>query len=430
MERHDGLSAARGAAASPSRRPVRVGLLACAALAALLLSGCGPLKRKAAEYYLGRARVTAEIRNPSGRQLRKAFDDVGRALDYEPGSALAVDLLVRLSDSSSRAGFAGAQDLEPAALKKALRGAPLNWHARAALIDFFASRGDTGGVEAMASQAEAYASSSSPDVRYCALLAVLDARASALPWVENEGFLSLNVSPDTLFEKAAAYQSLADGIVKPKAEADRMAASDPSVRKAAPDELASAAEVAVSDALKDPAEAVAVSSFNARAASDPSFRKAVAMTVQGNAALVKKDYSQARAFYQAALNYFPGLVDARRQLAETDFQEGAALAAAGQDKKAASRLLYKAYAGSDAVIREAGETGSLIPFTSRSKFLGQAYALKAADLAALRAVEGRRLRNTERLRAEFKEALEEAVKLDPEGSLARDLLERYTKDGF
>ena len=154
------------------------------------------------------------------------------------------------------------------------------------------------------------------------------------------------------------------------------------------------------------------------------------MTVRGNAALVKKEYSQARAFYQSALNHYPALIDARRQMAETDFQEGAAMAAAGENPKAAAQLLYKAYGGVSAVITEALKTGNLIPFIKPAKFLGETYSLKAADLAALRAVEGARLRNTARLEAEFKSALDEALKLNPEGRLTRELLERYTKEGF
>jgi hypothetical protein len=209
-----------------------------------------------------------------------------------------------------------------------------------------------------------------------------------------------------------------------------MAASDPGVKKAAPAELVSAAEVAVADALRDPETAAAIAAFSARAAAEAAFKKAVELTVQGNASLIKKDYTQARAFYQGALNHYPALIDARRQLAETDFQEGAALAAVGQDRKASSQLLYKAYGETSAVIAEASRTGNLIPFIRPARFLGETYSLKAAGLAALRAVEGDRLRNTARLEAEFKTALDEALKLNPEGRLARELLERYTKEGF
>ena len=414
---------------------MKISRLAVALLSALVFSGCGMFKQKAADYYLGKARKTAEARNPPQAEVEAAFSNIEKALSYAPESGQAVDLLGRLSDSASRNGFAGAQELEAAALKKALAGSPLNWSARESLINFFAARGDLGGLEAMAAQAQdLYASAAAggggEGQRYCALLAGLAANASALPWLESEAYLSLNKAPEPLFEKAAAYEAGALKVQAMKTEAEKMAASDAAVKKYAPAALVSAAEVAVADALRDPETRTAVAGFNARAGSDKAFRAAVEMAVLGNAALVKKEYAQARAFYQGALNHCPELIDARRQLAETDFQEGAALATAGENPKAAAQLLYKAYGGASAVIVEAKRTGNLIPFIKPAKFLGETYSLKAADLAALRAVEGAKLRNTARLEAEFKAALDEALKLNPEGRLARELLERYTKEGF
>lgn len=407
-------------------RASRFGALA---LCVLLLSGCGLLKRKAAEFYLGKARKTAELRAPTEAEVRAAFADIDKALEYSPSSPGAVALLGRLSEAASKGGFPGAQELEAAGLRKALAGGPLNWAAREALTGYFAARGDTGGLEAMAAQAAELAASADPGAKYCAQLAALYARAAALPWLESDAYLALNKSPETLFEKAAAYAA-ADGQARAaKAALERLAAADPSVKKAAPAALASAAEVAAADALGGPA-GPAISAFNAKVSADAAFRKAVELTVQGNAALLKKEYAQARAFYQGALNNYPGLLDARRQLAETDFQEGAALGAAGGEGRAAAKLLNKSYAGASAVIAEASRTGNQVPFIRPARFLGEAYSLKAAALAALRAVEGKKLKNAARLEAEFKAALDEALRLNPEGRLARELLERYTKDGF
>lgn len=404
--------------------------LATLALCVLILSGCGLFKQKAADYYLGKARKTAAAQNPPEAEVRAAFAAIEKALSYSPGSVSAVELLGRLADSASKNGFTGAQELEAAALKKAIAGSPLNWAAREALTSFFAARGDTGGLEAMAAQAQELYASADPGTKYCALLAGLAARASALPWIESEAYLSLNKAPETLFEKAAAYDASAAKVQAMKAELDKLNASDPGMKKFAPAELISAAEVAAADALRDPEARAAIAVFNSRVGSDAAFRKAVESAVQGNAALVRREYSQARAFYQGALNHYPALLDARRQLAEADFQEGAALAAAGQDRKASSQLLYKAYVEINAVIAGAPKGGNLIPFIKPRRFLGEAWSLKAANLAALRAVEGPRLKKTAKLEGEFKQALDEALKLYPEGRLARELLERYTREGF
>lgn len=404
--------------------------LITAVLAAALLAGCGMAKDKAAEYYLGKARRTASAQNPGQAEITGAFADIDRALKYAPDSPAAIELLGRLTEAALKSGFAGAQELEAGALKKALAASPLNWAAREALTNFYSARGDTGGLEALAAQAQEIYAAGDAAAKYCALLSGLAARASALPWIESEAYLSLNKAPETLFERAASYEAGARKVLAMKAELEKLGATDPSLRKSAHAALASAAEVAAADALRDPEALAAVYAFNARLAAEPAFKKAVEQAVQGNAALVRRDYPQARAYYQGALNHYPALIDARRQLAEADFQEGAALAAAGADRKAASQLLYKAYGGISAVIKEAAAGGSLVPFLKPARFLGESYSLKAACLAALRAVEGDRLRNTARLEAEFKAALDEALKLNPEGRLARELLERYTKDGF
>lgn len=398
--------------------------------ASALLAGCGMAKQKAAEYYLGRARRVLSVQNPQQAAVETAFADVDRAVSYAPGSEQAVVLLEDLADAAAKNGFSRVPELEVSSLKKMLSLAPLNWYARQALTNFYASRGDTDGLEALAGQAQQLESSPEGRTRYCAMLSALAARAAALPWLESEGYLALNKTPDSFFEKTAAYAEAAGRLPAMKAELEKLAASDPSVKTAAPADLVSAAEVSSADALRSPEAVARVLDFNARAGSDKVFRKAVEMTVQGNAALIKRDYSQARAFYQGALNQYPDMLDAKRQMAETDFQEGAALAASGGDQKEAAQLLYRAYGGAGEVISAALKTGNVLPFIKPDKFLGEVYALKAADLAALRAVEGRRFRNTAKMEAEFKSALGEAVRLNPEGTLARQLLERYAKEGF
>jgi hypothetical protein len=400
------------------------------ALAALLLSGCGMMKQKAAEYYLGKARKEAAVQNPGQAALEAAFYDIDRAAGYAPVSEQVVATLEDLADASSKAGFAKGQELEAATLKKILALAPLNWQARGALTNFYASRGDLAGLDALGAQAQQLGSSANSGVRYCAMLSALSARASALPWLESAGAIALGKTPDSFLEKTAAYADAAAKLPAMKAEAEKLAASDPSVKTAAPAELVSAAEVAAADALRSPETVARVLDFNAKVGADKVFRKAVEMTIQGNAALGARDYSQARAFFQGALNQYPDLLDAKRQLAETDFQEGAKLAAAGGDQKGAAQLLYRAYAGAGEVIAAASKSGNVLPFIKQEKFLGEVYALKAADLAALRAVEGKKLRNTAKLEADFKASLDEAVRLNPEGSLASQLLERYSKEGF
>jgi hypothetical protein len=164
--------------------------------------------------------------------------------------------------------------------------------------------------------------------------------------------------------------------------------------------------------------------------SEPAFLKAVTLTVQGNAALIKKDYSGARAFYRSAMQNQPGFIDARKQLVEVDFQEGAGLALTNPGLKPGRQLLYRAYEESDEVIETALEKQNWMPLLTRDKFLADTYSIRAAVISAVSAIEKGRLKNKAKLAGEFKSALDEAVRLNPQGKLARDLLERYSKEGF
>ncbi|HNW43531.1 MAG TPA: hypothetical protein PKI19_03445 [Elusimicrobiales bacterium] len=399
-------------------------------LCCLSLSGCGMLKQKAAGHYLAKARAAALKANPAPAELEAAFALVEKASGYAPGAAQPVAALEELAEASEKKGFPKGRELQSVILRKMIAREPAYWTAREALVNFLAERGDLAGLADEALAAGKLAEDKEPHKHYCALLVQLAATASAVPWLEAEAYLGLNKTPDAFFEKAGLYSSAAARVADLKAEVEKLAAADAALRSAAPGQLVSAAEVAGADALRDEEDIAKAADFNAKAGSDPAFKKAVAMTIQGNAALVKKEYAAARAFYQGALAQYPALTDARRQLAEADFQEGVSLAAVGGGGKAADQLLGKAYAGVNAVLAEAAAAGNCIPFIKRDKFLGETYAMKAAAISAMRAVKGKKFKKTAKLEAEFKASLEAALKYSPEGRLARELNERYIKEGF
>lgn len=405
-------------------------MLVLAVCGIFLLSGCGLIKQKAAGYYLSKARAAAQKANPAAAELEQAFAQVEKASGYAPDSPQAVAALEELAAASEKSGFARGPELQSAVLKNMLARNASHWSARAALVNFLASRGDLSGLADEAIAAGKLASDRDLRKRYCALLVQLAATACAVPWLESEASMNWNRSPEVFFEKAGIYSSAAARTAELRTELQKIDALDAELKNAPPPELVSAAEVACTDALRDQEAISKAADFNARAEADPAFKKAVVLTIQGNTALVKKEYANARAFFQGALGQYPGLIDARRQLAEADFQEGASLAAVRESGKAADQLLGGAYAGINIVIKDAAQAGSSAPFTKRDKFMGDAYALKAAVISAIKAVKGKKLKNPARFEAEFKAALDEALKFSPEGRLARELLERYTKEGF
>jgi hypothetical protein len=395
----------------------------------LALSGCGLLKEKTAGYYLDKARQAARS-GGGAADLAQGYRYLDRAADYAPGSGAIIEALRELGAASDRAGFVKGHEQGAALLRRLLAADGANWAAREALIAFLAERGDVSGLADEALAAARLADGADARRAYCARVAQLAATAAAVPWLESEAVLSLNKSPETFLEKAGIYTPAVEQVASLKAELEKTAAADPSLKSVPPASLATSAEVSAADVLRDTASIVRAAEFNSLVSGSPGFKAAVYMLVQGNASLAAKKYTEARAYYQGALARYPAFTDATRQLAETDFQEGAALAAVGGSGRTASQLLDGAYAGALAAASACGEACPLLPFVRRDKFLGETYALRAAVLAAVKALRGPKLRNAARLEAEFKSSLEEALRLNPSGGLARSLSERYAKEGF
>jgi len=400
------------------------------ALVAVSLMGCAMVKEKVSGYYLSRVLKTLALQNPSQAELETAYSDIGKSLDYRPASRRSLETLEELTEKANKAGFARGFDLEIAILKRVLRGSPSNWPVYSAVINALSVRGDLYSLNALAARLEAENSSKDAPQPYATSMTLALCYASMAPWVESEGYLSLNKAPDTLIEKAREYTRVRRRAEELQRAIARMDAADPVLKKKVPEELLSSVEVALGDLAGSGPEAERVYASVAKMDAEPAFIKAVSLTVQGNVALVKKDYSQARALYQSAVQNYPDFLDARKQLVEVDFQEGAGMILTGAGVKAGKQLLYRAYEESDAVIETALEKPGWMPFMTKDKFLADTYSIRAAVISAVSSIEKGRLKNKAKLEKEFKAALDEAVRLNPQGKLARDLLERYSKEGF
>lgn len=398
--------------------------------AALALGGCGMIREKVSGYYLSKARQTLSAQNPSPAAMEKAYADIGHSLDYRPSSPRALEALERLTEKSYKAGFSRGSDLEIGILKRTLRASPANWPVYAALVTSLSVRGDLYSLSGLAAKLEELSSAKDNPQPYETSMALALCYASMAPWVEFEGYLSLNKDPGTLIEKAREYSRVRRRAEELRTALVNMDSANPALRNQVPRALLSSADVALGDLAGSGPEAARIYASVARMDSEPAFLKAVGLTVQGNNALVKKDYSGARAFYQSALRNYPGFIDARKQLVEVDFQEGAGMVLTGDNVKAGKQLLYRAYDESDAVIEAALERTNWLPFRTRDKFLADTYSIRAAVISAVNAIEKGGLKNKAKLEREFKDALDEAVRLNPQGKLAKNLLERYTREGF
>lgn len=396
----------------------------------LPLAACGPVKRKAADYYVDKAAGIMDSVSVREADVEKAFGWLGKALRLDPSSERAVSTVQELSDAAARNGFARASELEVKVLSDLVGASPEQWHAYPPLVQALALRGEIESLASLAASLARMEKSLPPPGRHRALMSMCLARAALLPWLESDGFLALNRNPERVRERTMEYVSQAELLAEARAQIDGLEKKDPSLRAGAPQELVSSFEVAMADVFGRPEDIGRLRSIAGLFASQPAYARAAELTVQGNVHLLAREYGQARAMFTSALRNWPAMIDARRQLVEVDFQEGAGLAVAGKDMRQARKLLYRAYEDSEELIEAALEKGPALPFVGPGRFAGDLYALKAAVISAVYAIEGKRLRNKVKLETEFKAALDEAVRLAPDSRLARELLERYSKEGF
>jgi len=396
----------------------------------LALASCGPAKRKAADYYVDKAAAVMESSSVREADVEKAFGWLEKALKLDPSSERAVATVGELAAAAARNGFARASELEVKALSDLVGASPLQWHAYPPLVQALALRGELEPLASLAASLAKKEKALSGADRHRSLMSLCLARAALLPWLESDGFLALNRNPDRVRERAMEYVSQAELLAEARALIEDLEKKDGSLKPGAPQGLVSSFEVAMGDVFGETERVERLRSIAALFATDQSYARAAELAVKGNIHLLAREYGKARAMFTSALRNWPAMLDARRQLVEVDFQEGAGLAVAGKDMRQARKLLYRAYEDSEDLIEAALEKGPALPFVSPGRFAGDLYALKAAVISAVYAIEGRKLRNKVKLETEFKAALDEAVKLAPDSRLARELLERYSKEGF
>ncbi|HOI42763.1 MAG TPA: hypothetical protein PK523_07435, partial [Elusimicrobiales bacterium] len=100
----------------------------------LTLAACGPVKRKAAGYYVDKAAAVLEASSVRESDVEKAFGWLEKALKLDPSSERAVKTAGELSAAAARNGFARASELEVRVLAGLVKESPLQWHAYPPLV--------------------------------------------------------------------------------------------------------------------------------------------------------------------------------------------------------------------------------------------------------------------------------------------------------
>jgi hypothetical protein len=399
----------------------------------LLFSSCSMIKSKASRYYLSKAEKIHKANVLSDKDLKKAYIYIEKSLQYNPQAFKALNLLEDLTDSAYRGGYSDALEMEVNVLKRYLNKNPYNWNAYLLIINALALRGDVFVLNEIAGNllvtTEFLKSKNAKDKNYFhANLTLGLCYGTIIPWIESEGYLNINRNSQKVIEKTKEYMEFMDKLYEVSVLIKKMAATDKILEKNALPRLLNSYTIALEDIMKNTSEVLRMKAIAEKIKTDKQFVKGISMTVEGNMQFMKKDFSRARIMYAGAVGNYPDFIDAKKQIAEIDFQQGALLAIKG-DKKSAIQLLYKAYEEMDDII-ELLERGNQMPFVSKSKFSAETYSLKAAIISAINALKKGNARSKLALEREFKYYLDKAVKHNPENRLARDLLDRYAREGF
>ncbi|MCG2724798.1 MAG: hypothetical protein L6420_00850 [Elusimicrobia bacterium] len=398
----------------------------------LLFSACSVFKSKISDYYLSKAEKIYKSNLLSDEDLRKAYLCIDKSIQYNSQAFKALNLLEDLTDFAYRGGYSGALEMEINVLKKHIKKNPYDWNAYVLIINALALRGDVFILNELAEGlfliTESFKGKSGNDKNYFhSNLALGLCYGTIIPWIQSEGYLNINRNPQKVIEKSNEYTEFTDKLYKIDSLIKKMMADDKTLAKSALARLLSSYNIAAEDIMKDKDEILRMKAIVGKIKTDKQFIKGISMAIEGNAHFIKKDFSKARIMYAGAAENYPDFIDAKKQIAEVDFQQGALIAIAG-DKKSAMQLLYKAYEETDDVI-EGLERGNYMPFVSKNEFTAATYSLKAAIISAINAL-GENAKNKLALEREFKYYLDKAVKYNPENRLAQDLLDRYAREGF
>ncbi|MCK4935446.1 MAG: hypothetical protein KAR84_01220 [Elusimicrobiales bacterium] len=399
----------------------------------LLFSSCSMFKSKASDYYLSKAEKIYKSNLSSDKDLRKAYAYIEKSLQYNPQAFKALNLLEDLSDSAYRGGYSDALEMEVNVLKKYIKKNPYSWNAYLLIINALALRGDVFALneisENLSVTTDFLKGKNEKDKNYFhANLALGLCCGTIIPWIQSEGYLNINRNSQKVIGKTKEYMKFMDKLYEVNKVIKKMAASDATLRKNALSRLLNSYDIALEDVTKNKSEILRMKAIAKKIQTDKQFVKGISMTVEGNVHFMRKDFSKARIMYAGAVGNYPDFIDAKKQIAEIDFQQGALIAITG-DKKSAIQLLYKAYEETDDVI-ELLKRGNHMPFASKNKFAAETYSLKAAIISAINALKKGNVRSKMALEREFKYYLDKAVKYNPENRLARDLLDRYAREGF
>ncbi len=393
--------------------------------ACLVFSSCGYYHEKMAERYIKKAEKISLASEASSEEIDSVYEYLSKALDHKPNLPKVLEIAERTAQASAAGGYMKPAQLNMEIVNKYLKLNPNAWQVYLNLISAYSIKGDLLGLEGLIAKFYSIQNRIKPEERITLKVLTAICHYNLITWLKSEGYLSVNAGADKLLENLNRFADYTARARTVRDEIKKEEASLASVDR----EITYAYEISLAEAFKDEKEISRILRLNELARQDPAYLKAVRYAADGNAFLYKKEYANARIYYKAALSNYPGFINAKKQLIETDFQEAMTEALSRPDISAIKETLYDCNQEITDIIQESSSLESVMPFVTAEKFLSEAYSLKAAVLTAFMTIEDMPPQRKEKIQKQINAALDKAIELYPKNKMAKDIFERIRKNG-
>ncbi len=391
-----------------------------------LFSSCGYYHKKMAERYLKKAEEISMRQEASQEEIDSVYNYLNKVLDHIPNTHKVLEISEKTAQASALGGYTKPSELNMLIVNRYLKLNPRSWDVYLNLISAYSIKGDLLNLESMINKLSSINSNLTPEDRLYIKILTGICYYNLLTWTQSQGYLSVNSGADSLLDnlnRYSKYLSLATGIRDEVKKENSMLTS---LNR----EITYAYEMAMNEAFKDQREIDNTIKLHEFSKNEENYLKAIKYTADGNAFLARKEYANARVYYNAALSNYPEMINAKKQLIETDFQQAMSDALSKKNTDDLKETLYDTYQEIKYLIEDSNVSDSMMPFVTKDKFISEAYSLQAAILTAISTVENLKPAKKEAIKRQIEHSINKALELYPQNKMARDLFERNRKNGI
>lgn len=390
-----------------------------------LLSGCGYYHKKMAERYLKKAEEISQRQEASQEEIDLVYDYLNKVLEHTPNNAKVLEISEKTAQASALGGYMKPSQLNTLLINRYLKLNPHSWEIYLNLISNYSIKGDLLSLESLIGKLNSINRNLNPKDRLTIKILTGICYYNILTWTQSQGYLSVNSGSDALLNNLNKYSDYLSRAMAVKEEIAKESSMLSSLNR----EITYAYEMAMNEAFKDEKEIGNIVKLHELSKKEENYLKAMKYTADGNAFLAKKEYANARVYYNAAISNYPQMINAKKQLIEANFQQAMSDALSHKSNENLNETLYDSYQEIKDLIEDDSISNSMMPFVTKDKFLSEAYSLQAAILTAIVTVNNFKPTKKEAIKRQIEYSINKAIELYPQNKMARDLFERNRKNG-